>query len=104
MAIVANEQKINCLIQIRPSKESKLSSREAYTLAIVAPEYVQIGALKVGLFYCSLFYRITFLSNIFSGSVSRSLANCSQFCTSQVFHAKNNSSLKFIILMPVTLR
>lgn len=66
MAIVANEQNTNCLIQIRPSKESKLSSREAYTLAIVAPDYVQIGALKVDQFLLlPRFYRFLFFIEYF---------------------------------------
>ena len=44
--VMANTKNINCMAQIRPQKDAKFN-REGYTLAIVGPADIQIGALKV---------------------------------------------------------
>jgi len=47
MLVTANAKSMNCLAQIRPAKDAKfVSSKDSYTLAIVGPVHIQIGAIK----------------------------------------------------------
>ena len=48
MLVMANAKSMNCLAQIRPAKDAKfVSSKDGYTLAIIGPVHIQIGAMKV---------------------------------------------------------